>query len=70
MNKPWIVADPDHLCGKRRVRDTRISVTQLLEILATGMTLSEIVDSYPSLSEEAIKGVLEELAQEQRKDAA
>jgi len=59
----WIVADPDHLGGAPRVRDTRISVALILELLASGMTISEIVKEYPSLTEEAIRGTLEELAQ-------
>ena len=62
----WIVADPEHLGGSPRVRDTRISVAFLLESLAAGMTIEEIVDAYPSLSEESICGVLGELSH--RKD--
>ena len=58
----WIVSDRDHLGGKPRVRDTRIAVALLLEWLASGMTISEIVAEYPSLTEEAIRGTLEELA--------
>jgi len=62
--KRWIVADAEHLGGRRRVRDTRISIAQLLECLAAGMTIAEIVDAYPSLSEEAVRGALTELAEE------
>ena len=51
----WIVSDPDHLGGSPRVRDTRISVALLLEWLASGMSISEIVKEYPSLTEEAIR---------------
>ena len=58
----WIVSDADHLGGKPRVRDTRISVALLLEWLAAGMTIGEIVKEYLSLTEESIRGVLEELA--------
>ncbi len=58
----WIVSDPDHLGGSPRVRDTRISVALLLEWLASGMSISEIVKEYPSLTEEGIRGTLEELA--------
>jgi uncharacterized protein (DUF433 family) len=58
----WIVSDADHLGGKPRVRDTRISVALLLEWLAAGMTIGEIAKEYPSLTEESICGVLEELA--------
>jgi uncharacterized protein (DUF433 family) len=62
----WIVADPEHLGGSPRVRGTRISVAMILESLAAGMTIAEIVDAYPSLTEESVRGVLEELAH--RKD--
>jgi uncharacterized protein (DUF433 family) len=62
----WIVADPEHLGGSPRVRGTRISVAFILESLATGMTITQIVDAYPSLSEESVRGVLAELAH--RKD--
>ena len=65
----WIVADKDHLGGTPRVRDTRISVAFLLECLAAGMTILEIVGAYPTLTEEAVRGVLEELAQEKNKVA-
>jgi uncharacterized protein (DUF433 family) len=61
-SEKWIVADPEHLGGQPRVRETRISVSLLLELLSSGMTISEIASEYPSLSPEAIRGVLEELA--------
>ena len=69
MNK-WIVADPEHLGGSPRTRGTRISVSLILESLAAGMTVSEIVDAYPSLTEEAVRGVLSELAQQQQPQPA
>ncbi len=58
----WIVLDPDHLGGSPRVCDTRISVALLFEWLVSGMTISEIVKEYPSLTKEAVRGPLEELA--------
>ena len=64
MNRTWIVANPEHLGGKRRVRGTRISVAHLLEMFASGMTIPEIISAYPSLSQAAIKDVLGELAKE------
>ncbi|MEN9575353.1 MAG: hypothetical protein RL514_3208 [Verrucomicrobiota bacterium] len=66
----WIVSDTEHLGGTPRVRDTRISVRLLLESLAAGMTVADIVDSYPSLSAEAIGGVLRELARMEEERAA
>jgi hypothetical protein len=43
-----------------------ISIEFLLECLAGGMTIPEIVEDYPTLTEEAIKGALEELAHSDR----
>lgn len=44
------------------MRATRIAVALLLEWLAAGMTIAEIVREYPSLTEESVRGTLEELA--------
>ena len=66
----WIVADPDHLGGKPRIAGTRISIEFLLETLASGMTIPEIVSEYPSLTQEAVAGALEELAHSKRISAA
>lgn len=62
----WIVADAEHLGGSPRVRGTRISVALILECLAAGMSVEQIVDAYPSLTQESVRGVLAELAH--RKD--
>jgi len=62
----WIVADPEHLGGKPRVAGTRISIEFLLETLACGMTIPEIVREYPTLTEEAIKGALENMPESVR----
>jgi uncharacterized protein (DUF433 family) len=53
--KNWIVADPEHLGGSPRVRGTRISVALILESLAAGLSVAEIVDAYPSLTEESVR---------------
>jgi uncharacterized protein (DUF433 family) len=58
----WIVADPDHLGGAPRVRDTRISIALILESLAAGLSVADLVDAYPSLTEESVRGALAELA--------
>jgi|GEM_PF-1702016 uncharacterized protein (DUF433 family) len=66
----WIVSDKDHLGGKPRVQGTRISVAFLLECLASGMSVAEIVDAYPTLTENAVQGALRELAHEKEAAAA
>ena len=62
----WIVADVEHLGGKPRVAGTRISIEFLLECLAAGMTIPEIVEEYPTLTEEAVRSALQELAHSDR----
>jgi uncharacterized protein (DUF433 family) len=69
-DQKWIVSDKDHLGGKPRVQGTRISVAFLLECLANGMSVAEIVDAYPTLSENAVQGALRELAHEKESAAA
>ena len=59
----WIVSDPEHLGGSPRVKGTRISVALILESLAAGLSIAEIVDAYPSLTEESVRGTLAALAQ-------
>src|SRR6266540_7572361 len=63
-DEKWIVSDKDHLGGKPRVQGTRISVAFVLECLASGMSVAEIVDAYPTLTENAVQGALRELAHE------
>ena len=41
----WVVHHPDLLGGQPTVRGTRISVSQVLEFLAVGMTPEEIARS-------------------------
>jgi uncharacterized protein (DUF433 family) len=69
-DEQWIVSDKDHLGGKPRVQGTRISVAFLLECLASGMSVAEIVDAYPTLTESAVQGALRELAHEKEAAAA
>ncbi|HET6977386.1 MAG TPA: DUF433 domain-containing protein [Pyrinomonadaceae bacterium] len=69
-HEKWIVADKDHLGGKPRVQGTRISVAFLLECLANGMNVADIVDAYPTLTENAVQGALRELAHEKESTAA
>jgi len=66
----WIVSDRDHLGGKPRVRGTRISIAFLLDCLANGMSVAEILDAYPTLTANAVQGALHELAQEMEAAAA
>lgn len=63
-----IVRDPDILGGHPVFRGTRVPVEVLFENLESGLTLDEIVDSYPSLSKDDLVAALRE-AQERLKSA-
>lgn len=42
----WIVKDPELLGGKLAIRDTRLSVSLILECFANGMELKDIDESF------------------------
>ena len=55
----WIVADPDLLGGRLAIRDTRLSVSLILECLANGMTLTGIGEAFDySISQQTLSEVL------------
>ena len=53
-----IKINPDVRFGKPCVRNTRISVYDVLSWLASGMTTKEILEDYPELTEEDIQACL------------
>lgn len=53
-----ITADPKILGGKPILRGTRISVEFILELLASGATIDEILQDYPHLMREDIQACL------------
>jgi uncharacterized protein (DUF433 family) len=53
-----IVANPKIMGGKLTVKGTRITVEQLLKLLAQGLTPDEILKDYPHLTREDISAVL------------
>jgi uncharacterized protein (DUF433 family) len=48
---------PDVLGGKLRLRGTRVSIEQILELLESGVTPEEIVRSFPSVTLSAVAAV-------------
>ena len=53
-----ISIDPEIRFGKPCIKGTRISVSDILNWLASGMTMQEIIEDYPSLKEDDIKAAL------------
>ncbi len=62
-----ITIDPEIRSGKPIIRDTRITVADVLEYLAGGMTPEEILSDFPALTEEDIRAVLAFAAQRERR---
>ena len=54
-----ITVDPQILGGKPIIRGTRISVAFILELLASEVSVQEILEDYPHLSKEAIYACLQ-----------
>ena len=62
-----ISVDPNICHGQACIAGTRVMVTVVLDNLAAGLTVEEIVESYPSVSADAVKAALHyaaELAKE------
>ena len=63
----YISVDPNVCHGQACIAGTRVMVTVILDNLAAGLTVEEIIESYPSLSADAVKATLHyaaELAKE------
>lgn len=56
--KARIVRNPKILAGKPAVAGTRIPVTLILNLLAHGQTIKQIIGDYPDLTAEDIKAAV------------
>jgi len=55
----YVVADPEICHGKPTFKNTRVMVWQILEMLKTGATVSEIHKAYPSIFKTHIQAALD-----------
>lgn len=58
INK-YIIADPQICHGKPTFKGTRIMAWQVLEMLARGATLDEILKAFPSLTKKHTQAALD-----------
>jgi uncharacterized protein (DUF433 family) len=63
-----IVANPAVLGGKAVIKGTRISVEFILELIASGGSIADIVRNYPFLTEEDVRQAVAFAAQALRND--
>jgi uncharacterized protein (DUF433 family) len=54
----WIQVDPRVLSGKPAIRNTRIPVSMVLNLIAHGESFEKIIHDYPTLSKESIRAAL------------
>ena len=65
--KQMITRDADIRFGKPCIKGTRITVYDVLSWLAAGMTLDEIIEDFPELTESAILACLAFAAEREHK---
>ncbi len=58
VREKLIVSDPEVMAGQPVIAGTRLTVNTLLENLAGGATIDQILDAHPSLSREGIEAAL------------
>jgi len=68
MQRRMVVSDPAVMAGKPIIAGTRITVELILEKLAAGETVEQILQAHPRLTREAIQAALEFAAEALRAD--
>jgi len=68
MSRKWIVSNPSIMMGKPVIADTRIPVDLILEKLAAGETVEQLLEAHPRLTREAIQAALAFAAEALRAD--
>ncbi|VAW33657.1 hypothetical protein MNBD_CHLOROFLEXI01-994 [hydrothermal vent metagenome] len=63
-----IISDPNVMMGKLIIAGTRITVELLLEKLAAGETVEQLLEAHPRLTQEGIQIALAYAAQTMRSD--
>ncbi|MFK7937166.1 MAG: DUF433 domain-containing protein [Saprospiraceae bacterium] len=53
-----ITSHPNVMHGKPAIRNMRFTVSQMLELIAGGMTFDEILEDYPYIEQEDIQACL------------
>lgn len=69
MEEPLIVSDPRVMVGKPVIKGTRITVEHILNEVANGLTIDQILNEYPHLSRQGIVAALHYAAESIRTDS-
>jgi uncharacterized protein (DUF433 family) len=68
MHESLIVSDPNTMVGKPVIRGTRITVELILQKIAAGQSIDQILSDYPHLTREGVIAALEFAAESVRFD--
>lgn len=68
MPRNIITSDPSAMMGKPVIAGTRITVELILEKLAAGETVEQILDEHPHITEEGIRAALASASEALRAD--
>jgi uncharacterized protein (DUF433 family) len=68
MSSGLIISDPDVMMGKPVITGTRLTVELVLEKLAKGETVEQLLAAHPRLTREGIQAALAYAAQTMRSD--
>ncbi len=66
----YIIINPDVRSGKPCIKNTRITVYDILEYLAGGMSVDEVLSDFPKLTHEDIQAVFAFAAARERRLAS
>ena len=66
--REWVVSNPSVMMGKPVIVGTRITVELILEKLAAGETIDDLLEAHPRLTREAIQAALAFAAEALRGD--
>ncbi len=58
MQRQWVISNPRVMMGKPVIAGTRITVELILEKLAAGETIEQVLEAHPYLTREAILAAL------------
>jgi len=58
MQRNLIVSSPDVMMGKPVISGTRITVELILEKLAAGETVEQVIEAHPRLTHEGVQAAL------------
>lgn len=68
MRKAMVISDPEIMMGKPVLRGTRITVELILEKLAAGESVEQILSEHPRLTAEGVRAAMAFAAEALRAD--